>query len=320
MESAVYLLKILYQPLMVCILFLAIRKKKYQTKSTKVRFSYSRTHIFYRSNHGIGILQIILLSSLQGLYSVICGPYRVYLADREYYAIRFANGTYNIGSSVGIYNIQKFLNNFSHDPYVFFFVSGCVFLVITIVAYNESEDASNLFFAFLGASQYLMFGCYQIKQSMAMALSGLAIIILLKGNSKIIPGLLIVLAIAFHEVAWIMIPIYFIILLADNKVIKVIMYVTLFIIIFFFKDLSRIMVGLISRYIPSLSLQMVQYVDNTRTFATGSSAFISILKGMPFYFVTGFSILNRNELRSNIKQYNAYFLISIFVSFTSISS
>ncbi len=320
MEWLEYFLKIIYQPIFAGFIYIVVKGKTIQEKELIVSFGSNHQRAFMSRNHRIGLFLIVFLGVFEGIYSVICGPENVFLADREYYAIRFARGTYSSASSLGIYYLTFILNKISYNPYVFFFVAGWLFLIITLIAYNESDDSTPLFFGLLCVSQYLMYGCYQIKQSFAIALSGLAIVILLKERKKVLPGLLIALAIYFHEVAWIMIPIFVVIIFSDKKLVKYSMYLILIVMMLGFRDISRIAVSYISRYIPSLSMQMVQYIDETGSIETGNSSILIILKGAPFYWVFIYSLFKRNDLKPQIANFDAYFLITVIISATSLLS
>ena len=317
LDWLVYITKIAYQPVMAGFMYLVANQYKV-SKEIRLRRGTidSVSDLHRRRNLSLGI--IVVLSTLEGLYSVICGPKDVFLADREYYAIRFERESFRQANSLGVYYIQHLLNHYTHNPYVFFYVSGLLFLLVTLLAYRYSMDVTLLFFGLLCCSQYLMYGCYQIKQAIAIAISGLAIVLLLRYHSLAIPGLLIAIAICFHEIAWIMIPLCIAIRYSDRLSVKLICYITLAATILWFPEISRRVITLINRYIPSVSLQVTQYVDETGAVSTHSGRLLSVLKGIPFYYVALIGLVKSEDLKNKINNYDAYMMISMIISATSV--
>ena len=324
MEWLLYIAKILYQPAMTGFMYLVVnqyRQSSEKRKRSNVAIGNSmRPHTRGSSSNrvNLSIWLAVLLSLLGGVYSVICGPENTFLADREYYADKYATGTFLPVNSLGIYHIQNILRPFSQNPYVFFFATGTLFLFFTLLAFRNSEDADSQFFLLLCVSQYLMYGCYQVKQSLACALSGLAVVLLLRYKRPLLPGLLIALAICFHEAAWAMVPVFLAVVFSDNTLIKSTTYICLALLIVFFPTISRTIVLFVGKYMPGLSLQMTNYVDDSGSLVADGTRVLSVLKGAPFFIVTVYSLVRGKQLKQSIRDYDAYALICVVISATTL--
>lgn len=318
MDWIVYILKILYHLFLTYTVYFVVKHCDRYRKPLYIRVSPNKSIRGWGNTHSIGLFAALLLGCLEGIYSVICGPQGVFLQDRWYYAFRFTNKSFNPSASLGIYYIQKFLWSMTDNPYVFFFVSGTLFALFIILAYEAIDDISPVYFVLIGASQCYLYGLYQIKQAMAFAIGGLAIILLLEQKKKISSALLIAVAMCFHETAYILIPIYILAIFSDKKWIRYLAYIGIVITTIGFRSVSGVAVKYISQYVPSLAAQMAQYMDSSGSLSVGDSRFIVIFKGIPFYFLTWFAYNKRNELKSKIDNYDIYFLISIVVSATAL--
>ena len=126
------------------------------------------------------------------------------------------------------------------------------------------------------------------------------------------------LAITFHESAWIVIPIYFALIFSKSKTSRFLSYSILLICVIFFRQISTILVNLFS-FIPGISDQIVSYIDEKGGIVAEENYF-TILKGLPYYFITIFAFVKRNVLKDKIKNYDKFLMISFFCSIATLLS
>ena len=72
-------------------------------------------------------------------------------------------------------------------------------------------------------------------------------------------------------------------------------------------------------YIPALEYQMSGYFDTTGQLQNEINIF-TVFKGLPFFIITIYAIINRKSLYNKIKNYDKYILLSIVCSLTYLMS
>lgn len=310
MGTFVYLSKILYHFFLSFILYkIAVYCEKH-TKSLAIVFN-KRKIFNIRKKRSLHLFFIIVFCFLEGIYAIICGPQGVYIADRAFYAKRFSLDIFTPASSVGLYYIQSFLRELTDNPDVLFFVVGALYLLVTCIVYNKAQTDATVWIL-IGASQYLLFGCYQLKQALASAFVAMSIIFFQRDN-KIFCFFCLVIAILFHEVAWVMVPIYFILYNEKSKIIKFVGYSALILSILGFNYMSNYAISIATGIIPGMSSQLALYVDSAQELIVDNN-FMTICKGLPFYLITIEGIVYRRELKNIIPKYDACLFLSCFVS------
>ncbi len=317
MTYIVYLLKISYHILIIfALLFFGCY---FHFKSTKIVIGNSTVgSIGGRKN--IAIISIIFLGLFEAFYSFICGPLNEFLQDRSYYAFFYEKNAFNPVNSMGVYYLMKLLNHISNNPYLFFCVAAFIYVVVIMIAINIFELPLNVRFMTLlciGLSQCLLYGCYQIKQALATAFAAVSIAFMLK-NRKIPAVITLVLAILFHEVAWILVPIYVLIIFSDRRIVRYSMYVVLFIFIVGFEVATRQAIQIITSIIPSLQTQLSIYVDATGAFENNNTIALSIIKGIPFYWLLYYCIKNKVKNNKINDNYYAYYILLVIVVVTTL--
>ena len=313
-DGLIYILKIFYYFFFVFMLYSIALHYKNDKKEKKKIYNQSK------KKYIIPITCIILLSLIFGYYSIICGRYP-YVSDRLNYAFRFLDDIYLPAvknESLGLYWIELFLHLFTYEPKVLFFTIAFLYVLLTLIAYNMYDDAEPFSLLLLGLSAYFSFGCYLFKQCIAIALIALSIAMYEK-NKKVISIILIILAICFHEAAWIVVPVYFALYFSKSKKIRIIEYLIITICAIFFRQINQVMISAITNIIPNMSYQLSLYLNDSG----GMNLDINLLtafKGVPFYFITIFGYLKKNELEHKIKNYDKYMFLCFFVSITTFLS
>lgn len=315
MDIISYILKICYHLICTIIIYWAACKDS----NRKVILRAGNRTIYSKINPNTLLLSsTLIICLLEGIYSFICGPYHVYLVDRGIFANRFARGIYSKTASLGLYYIQVFLREFTTNPDVLFFVVAVIFMFATLTAYNKSKDARPMALLYMCMSQYMLYGCYQLKQALATSFTAIAIVCFLE-KKYLWCVLSVALAISFHEAAFVLLPLIFALYGSKSKTVKYLSYAFLVLFVLFFTHFSRAGIGLFTRLIPEMSNQVSAYLDETGGFeATGS--ILTAIKGFPIYYITYMGITNRNNVKENIKNIDKYLLVCVYASAATMAS
>ena len=316
MSSFTIILKICYQAL-VTIIMCAGAFSCYNSSSDLVAKAGNRTFTI-RKKETISFIWAVLFCLCEGAYTYLCGEKGQYIFDRAFYAIRFSLGIFTKSSSLGLYYVQKFLQNFTSNPDTLFFVVGFLYLLVTVIAYNNYKEKSPWVWVLICSSQYLLFGCYQLKQAMASAFIGLSMALFTK-NKKLWSVIFLAIAITFHEAAWDLVPIYIVIFNYEKKWIRRAGYALLVVMVFGFQSFSSVIIRYASAIIPGLSDQLRLYVTEDGNLITENNI-MTIFKGIPYYIITFEGVIYRRELKDRILKYDAFLLLSAFVSVTTFLS
>lgn len=306
-DILVYILKIIYYFLFVFVLYrVALHSfKKGKTESSKSKFP---------------LIAFIILSVFFGYYAVICGR-QPPASDRLNYSMRFANEAF-LGStkleSLGLYWIEVILHLFTYNPSWLFFVMSVLYFGLTIIAYNSYDDDTPLILLLLGISSYLTLSFYMLKQALACALIAIAVAMYFK-NKKILCVLSSVLAIMFHESAWIIVPVFIAMYFSKYKMARIIEYFGITLFLIFFPQINKVIISLVIKIIPEMAYQLENYLNSSGEMNITIN-FITILKGVPYYVLTIFAFVNRKKLVNKIRYYDEYLFLSFFVSITNLFS
>lgn len=291
MEYVIYIFKIILYVFNILIMYKCIKTNKKINK-----FSFS---------------SIIIISLIMGIYGIICGD----LSDRRRYGLFFSNSIYDYiirNDSIGLYYIYKFLHLFTYNKYFLFFIIPFIYFFITLTIYNKMEEVYPLCILLLGLSNYSTFGYIAFKQCIAVALISLSWSYYLKKDTlKCIISML--LAIAFHETALIVIPIYLCLsFISKSGIMRLITYIILALSVFFFKDICMILYKVLN-LIPGMSIQMSGYFNNSGELQT-SMNYLTIIKGAPFFIITFYAFIKKKALKDKIKNYNKHLILCVFCS------
>ena len=280
-------------------------------------FIVSQYHI---KNKKISYKTIIILTLIISLYSFVSTAHP-YVMDKRVYAIKFSKDIYleQVKSeSTGLYYLEDNMHKLTYNPDILFFVVAFIYTFITLVAYKKSKRAKPFALLLLMLSEYMFFGFYQLKQCMAIALITLGLVEH-ENNHKIKAYLLILLAIIFHEAALITIPLLIMLKGSDNKLIRIIEYLSFILIVLFFYPITNFILKIFIKLVPFLAYQLTIYLNDSGNFITDIN-FLTALKGIPFYTITLVGLLKRNELANKIPNYDKYLTITFFISITIVLS
>lgn len=272
-----------------------------------------------QSNYNITYLAIIFCSVILAIYSA-CITSSVYDADRAGYTYRYVNhiDSYFLKNSYGLYILVRILWCFSDNPSWLYFTVTFISVFITLLALKISEIDDPFPYLLMGFSLYNVYSFYLFKQAPAIAFSSLAFALFLK-KKKIFCLITIILAISFHETAFILIPLFVVLTGAKRKSVRVVSYIFLGVSLLFFSSASSTIVSIFFKIIPSLSTQLRIYLNDSGAIETNSN-FLTIIKGLPYYLITIYALKYRKTCSTRIKNFDRYFTMSVFASVLTLMS
>ena len=235
-------------------------------------------------------------------------------ADRQNYLFEFEGSRES--PSIGMFMVMGAFSYFNFEFETLLYVSSFISLFFPLLAYRYSKDATPLSLLLLFLSLYIINSFTALKQCYTNAFSTLALVLLFQNKTKskeIAIILLIILSMFFHPTGFILVPIYVFCRYFDTNynVKRLIFFIFLFSL--FFEPLLRL-IGSALSFIPFLSEKIDEY------FGSGSGeweehGFMSVLKGLPFYYIAFWGIKLRGKLKEYILFYDEYLLITIICSF-----
>ena len=263
---------------------------------------------------------LIIIIALFGFYGNVSAPHP-YSFDRLNYAIRFSSDFYAEAvrnSSIGLYYFESILHCFSYNPEVLFFFVPIAYMLITIKAYKEYK-CKPIVILILFVTSYGLYGFFMYKQCFAIAIVSLSFAYFL--SKKYVKAFIAVLiAMMFHEAAWIVIVVYLCLIFGNrNKVLRIFMYLSMTICVLQYAQINQYLVSFAGYISPMLATQLDAYLEDDGSM-TISYNYLTILKGLPYYLITVYGIINRKRLKNIILNYDSYMFISVFTSLTFLAS
>lgn len=260
------------------------------------------------------MIKLIIISSLYGCYSIIAGSIP-YGHDRKNYAYFFSKEVYSDivkKNSIGLYYFEKILHYFTYNEiYLFFFITFfCVFLSLIAYLYYPKRNVESLI-CFIFSKSFLFF-FYAYKQALAISFISISIVAYFK-NKRIITIFFLMLGILSHESALILVPILLILNFSKYKNFRKVLYIMLVLILFFLPIINKI-ISFIIVYIPILRGQLLPYLSINNKLITNNNI-LTVLKGIPYYFILIIVLSERNDLKNKIEEYDKKLIIIIVISF-----
>lgn len=296
----------------------------YFFSSTRIDFSRKKI-IFIKSNvynkdfprqfnepFLINIVKIFLLSMIFGIYSIYVSKENL-TSDRYNYAIRFANQLEGQWTP-GLNFLAKMLQSISSDPNILFFAISFIHVLITLVAFNKSEITTVKALMLLLVSNYFIFSFNWLKQAPAIAFSSLAYVAFTK-RKKGLSLLFVIISILFHESAVILLPVFILLLNFNKKSVRILASMGILLLFLFYPIVNEYLVKIAINIFPFLESQLQIYLNPSYEFKSAyTENFLTILKGIPYYLITLYAIINRRTLKRKINNYDSYVFLSSIVS------
>lgn len=247
--------------------------------------------------------RIVVLSVLFGIYSVSVSA-NPYTRDRNNYTIRFV-GNWKDPWTPGLNLLARFLHLFTNDErYLFFAISFlCAFLAL--VAYKTCRIGNRNAVLLLLCSQFLLFSFAGFKQAPANSLGAIAIILFIQ-NRYILSIIPLVLAVLFHESAYIVIIMMGVCFNSKHRLVRYAFYLLLLLSLMFYSDFVRALSAILDKTVPNLAEEGVPYLESTTLESVATS-----VKGFPFYLLSYYAIRNRKEFCESVPKYDSYMILSV---------
>lgn len=284
-EATEYLLRIISYFILVFFIYqtLKISQKRQERDPWRPRVSH---------------LYIITVSLVFALWAV--WNFNEVTGDHHNYAFRFENkndGTIHL-QSYGLALIYDFLHNFTTNSDIMFITVIFIGNYLTFWAYRIHSNATPHTMLFLLLSEYFLYNVVAIKQFVAVGFSFLFLAQFFSGR-KIFCVVWIPLAIMFHEMSYILIPIYFILLFQNNRIVRI-GAIGAFVLVFLLPAVfNRVMPSIIS-IIPALGAQLQDHLVSG--VAQGANL-ATILKGVPYYLFSMMPLFHKSTFTSTDKNY-----------------
>lgn len=279
---------------------------------------YARRERFVDKNK-MPILIVIVISLFCTFYNYYITAYGSgFGSDRQNYLEAFETGRpESPGLDVFIIIIKLMGGEYTDLLYISTFVT--IFIVLLAYRYSKNATPYTILLLFLTSLVFQSFTA--IKQTYTTAFATLFFVLMFEKNGILkdaICILLIVLSCLFHATGYILIPIY---ILIKSKIqfkspLKLMLVALLF--VFLFKPIMLFIAQYTNSVFPYLSLKILDYFGEDSDASEGS--IIQIFKGIPFYYITYLFFKYSTRLRSEIKQFDTYLILTLFASLCYVSS
>jgi|GEM_PF-4925205 len=269
------------------------------------------------SNHmnKIPTLTLVIISFILSLYSAYLAT-SGYLTDTDRYAWSFLyrypvyyeslETMFNSGTEIGFLLLSMLVNSFTNDPYWLFFVIAFITTFLNLFTAAKISKSFVLFIFLYLVSLYFFYSTFLLRQVLSVSFANLAFLAYLKGRNLNYFSYCIV-ALTFHATSIILFCMYFIF----NKVKTLRQYLFLVIIslIVFFSFGS-----IFNTILPSIPYidQFINIED--MELSTGGGSVTSILKGIPFYFISIVAIVRRHKIKHILDKADFYIVCSVLYS------
>ena len=264
----------------------------------------------------------IVIALLFTLYNVIVTHLNVSISgDRQNYTLNFFG--YRNSSSAGLMFLIGLIRKVSSRVETLYYVSTFITMLITMLAYRESDEATPKAILFLLTTQYVFFTFAGMKQCYANAFASLCIVLALRHKGigdAIVSIILIALSMWFHPTGYLLIPLYIMIRIKKTRRINTLFFLLMIVGVLFLEPLLLRAARLAAPFAPGVAVKIYDYFGETGNEALEAAGFMSALKGIPFYIITLVGWIKRRELKDQIPNYENYLFLSGVISFIYVAS
>lgn len=268
------------------------------------------------------MVMAIAIALLFTLYNVIVTHLNVSISgDRQNYTLNFFG--YRNSSSAGLMFLIGLIRKVSSNVESLYYVSTFITMLVTMLAYRESNEATPKAILFLLTTQYVFFTFAGMKQCYTNAFASLCIVLALRNKGirdTIMSIILIALSIWFHPTGYLLIPLYIMIRIRKTKWINTIFFLLMIVGVLFLEPLLIRAARLVSPFAPIVTVKIYDYFGESGNEALEAAGFMSALKGIPFYIITLVGWIKRRELKDRIPNYENYLFLSGVISFIYVAS
>lgn len=263
----------------------------------------------YLKKNKFPIIYIIAFSLLFGILSYNCGSSMG--LDRVRYFLHYAIGkdvSQSQSPGLNFYFVQCRILQLDGSEMITFF--SFIYMFLMLIAYKHSKYTDPFALLCLLFSNYLIYGFSIIKQGFSQSLITLAFVSYFtyaQGNfvNRSIKWLsvvfLLIIGCLFHTTGYLVLIIFAALCFWNNSIVRKFGYFCLPLVLFFF---ANVLTFFLSES-ETLESQFSGYEDNTEASFT-----FTIFKSVPFYVVNIVAIFYRSFLKTKIRDFEKYLLIS----------
>ena len=267
----------------------------------------------------LSIVSILILS----LFAVGINVYYTDLTsmhmagDRANYLNGFKNElkAATVGLTFVFKQVKEHGGNFEDVLYLTTFIS----IAGSLFCYKISKISTPLGLLFCFLTPCLLNSFIALKQTYANAFASIAIILMMREKTWKKEALILFfiwLACQFHPVAYLMVPVYFLLRFYIKEDREYDISFILLIAIIVLASLSFLMVfiaKILTPIIPYLSSKILEYFSGEKD-QIGDAGLILMLKGAYSYYITYYLIRYRTYIQYNLGFYNQILIISLIIS------
>lgn len=258
-------------------------------------------------------IAITFISLLFVVLNMYCTKSTIHMGGDRYNYYQAFLGTKT--ESIGLEILFNLFRNFTKNINAVFYFTTFVTCFLTLLAYNILKDANKNTLLFVMLTDLIFFSFTALKQTYTCAIAFLIYAIYLDLNSKykhFINVFLIFIACLFHTTGFLLIPIYVLFILYENKQLKVKKYLFLIILmIVFFEPLMLLIANGTKDFLPVLSNKIYSYFGKNSMHIDDGNSIISFVKGFPYYIIAFVGIVKSDYLFNKVKNYDKYLFLSI---------
>ena len=270
-----------------------------------------------RTGHAFSWWQLLTFSFLWGGLSL-------YLAcenglDRIRYSSMYLSGRdVSERQSVGLNWEFELFRNLGLSSDMVFFVSSAFTFFLYLLSFHiikQSTKESVLLFMMTVAP---MWAFAILKQSPSQAFCMLAIMLFFLSTMKekyyekliilLVSFVLIFFGIQFHEAAYIVLPIFLLLLFWNIKIIRYVSYFAIMGLLFVFGSLRYELLGYVGSFSEDLAEQSAEYIESD------SENILTVFKNLPFFIISIVGFVRRDYLSPLIFNYDRYLALSVVFS------
>lgn len=213
--------------------------------------------------------------------------------------------------SIGLAFLINFIRGMGGSMYTLSRFSTFSCMIITLVAYRYSKDASPSCFIFLFLTEYSFLTISLLKQTFANAIASLFFVIAIQHRTKkvtIICSILIALACVFHPAGYVLIPMF--VVLRQSKTTKnIAIYIALMLgLALFFRPIMVSIGGILTPIIPAIGTKIAQYFNGDLVADEDRS--LVFIKSIPELCIVLLGLYKRKKLVNVIENYDNYLLVA----------
>lgn len=278
-----------------------------------IKNDYDRYN-YFRKQEKIKATSVAVICFIWTFYNIVVTCDAVdYSSDRHNYVLNFEG--IRETPSLGLLNIIYVLRYVNASPDQLFFLTSFICVLLTLISYRSSRDAKPVTILLLLSSQYVLMFLVNLKQAYAVAFASISIMLAIEHNglkNLILEFLFDALAFIFHPAAFILFIVSCV--LRCNKIINnnFIVLIGLGLVFIFFDNLMNMMSVVIGQIIPDISNKIDMYFGDNQTIGAVNGE-ISFVKGIPFYIIFVYGIINKYKYKhsiDDINKYNKYLFVS----------